>query len=102
MFYKIWVDDIRHPLNTDWLWCKTVNQAKNLVEILENTKEEIVLIFVDHDAGDFAVDGGDYIKLLDYLERVMISIPIRIHSMNPVGRENMRAIIRRNGWKEIL
>ena len=46
--------------------------------------------------------GGDYIKILDFLERVMISIPIRIHSMNPVGRENMRAIIRRNGWTEVI
>jgi hypothetical protein len=30
------------------------------------------------------------------------SYPIRIHSMNPVGRENMRAIIRRNGWTEVM
>lgn len=22
--------------------------------------------------------------------------------LNPVGRENMRAIIRRNGWKEVM
>lgn len=27
--------------------------------------------------------------------------PIRIHSMNPVGRENMRRIIKRNGWTEV-
>ena len=46
--------------------------------------------------------GGDYIKLLDWLEETGRNYPIRIHSMNSVGRENMRAIIRRNGWKEIL
>ena len=28
--------------------------------------------------------------------------PIRIHSQNPVGVQNMRAIIHRNGWKEIF
>ena len=27
--------------------------------------------------------------------------PIRIHSMNPIGVENMRRIIKRNHWKEI-
>lgn len=57
---------------------------------------------VDHDAGDHATDGGDYIKLLDWLEETGRNYPIRIHSMNLVGRENMRAIIQRNGWKEIL
>ena len=27
--------------------------------------------------------------------------PIHIHSQNPVGVENMRAIIKRNGWEEV-
>lgn len=45
--------------------------------------------------------GGDYIKLLDYLEETERNYPIRIHSMNPVGVENMRRIIRRNGWTEV-
>lgn len=62
---------------------------------------QIELIDIDHDAGDFAVDGGDYIKLLDWLEETGRNYPIRIHSMNPVGVANMRAIIERNGWKEI-
>ena len=29
-----------------------------------------------------------------------MSYPIRIHSMNPVGVENMRRIIKRNHWEE--
>ena len=57
---------------------------------------------MDHDAGDFRLDGGDYIKLLDWLEERGSCYPIRIHSMNPVGVENMRAIIRRNNWEEIV
>lgn len=47
------------------------------------------------------VDGGDYIKLLDWFEETGRNYPIHIHSMNPVGVENMRRIIKRNGWKEI-
>ena len=45
--------------------------------------------------------GGDYIKLLDWLEETGRNYPIRIHSMNPVGVENMRRIIERNGWTEV-
>jgi len=63
--------------------------------------EDIEIIDIDHDAGDYATDGGDYIKLLDWFEETGRSYPIRIHSMNPVGVQNMRAIIQRNDWKEI-
>lgn len=62
----------------------------------------IEVIDIDHDAGDFASDGGDYIRLLDWLEATGRNYPIRIHSANPVGVQNMRAIIRKNGWKEVF
>ena len=58
----------------------------------------IELIDLDHDAGDYAKDGGDYIKLLDWLEETGRNYPIRIHSMNVVGRENMLRICRKNNW----
>ena len=64
-------------------------------------ENEIELIDIDHDAGDYAIFGGDYIRLLDWLEETGRNYPIRIHSMNPVGVANMRAIIQKNGWKEI-
>lgn len=63
--------------------------------------KHIELIDIDHDAGDYAKDGGDYIKLLDWLEETGRNYPIRIHSENAVGIANMRRIIQRNGWKEI-
>lgn len=77
-----------------------------LKPIPENIQKEIdkmtiELIDIDHDAGDYALDGGDYIKLLDWLEETGRNYPIHIHSMNPVGIENMRRIIQRNGWKEV-
>ena len=61
----------------------------------------IELIDVDHDLGDYAADGGDGVKLLDWLEETGRNYPIRIHSMNVVGVANMRRIIERNGWKEV-
>ena len=62
----------------------------------------IELIDVDHDLGDYAADGGDGVKLLDWLEETGRDYPIRIHSQNPVGAANMRRIIQKNNWKEVF
>lgn len=98
---KIWVDDVR-PAPNDYYWCKTVNSVKRLLcnaHIINCY--DIVVIDLDHDAGDYAKEGGDYIKILDWLEETGRRYPIHIHSMNPVGVANMRAIIQKNGWQEI-
>jgi hypothetical protein len=39
--------------------------------------------------------------VLEFLEYNGFNYSIRLHSQNPVGVENMRRIIERNGWKEI-
>lgn len=99
---KLWLDDIR-PAPEGYIWCKSVNEAKKEIGITELVYGgcNIELIDIDHDAGEYAFDGGDYIKLLDWFEITGRNYPIRIHSQNPVGVENMRRIIERNGWKEI-
>ena len=101
---KLWVDDVRSApgdMFHEWVWGPSVNVAKTIIEVQEKVNKPIELIDIDHDAGDFAPDGGDYIKLLDWLEETGRNYPIRIHSMNSVGVANMRAIIERNGWIEI-
>ena len=104
---KLWIDDLR-PAPDGYFWCRTVDDAKYMISkyservIGDHIRyDEIELIDIDHDAGDYAIFGGDYIKLLDWLEETGRNYPIRIHSMNPVGVANMRAIIQRNGWTEI-
>ena len=104
---KLWVDDVR-PAPEGYIWCKSVYAAKYAIQAEEDysrtfSKDNygIELIDIDHDAGDYAENGGDYIKLLDWLEETGRNYPIRIHSMNPVGIANMRAIILRNGWTEV-
>ena len=121
---KLWIDDVR-PAPEGYIWCKSVYNARITIEEAEHLKEyhtnkisphrlngnlkhvrkvqhyTIELIDIDHDAGDYASDGGDYIKLLDWLEETGRNYPIRIHSQNPVGVQNMRRIIERNGWKEV-
>ena len=87
------VDDVR-PAPNGYIWCKTVNEAKKVIQDNEEIynsilnkirvgiindeiekgsveehelwekadQQEITLIDIDHDAGDFVEDGGDYIK----------------------------------------
>ena len=62
------------------------------------TSQTIELIDCDHDLGDYASDGGDGIKLLDWLLERGTLYPIALHTMNTVGRENMRRMLQRY-WK---
>lgn len=100
---KLWVDDIR-PAPDGYKWAKSVHEA--IIHICQMTRPDgthkIEVLDLDHDAGDYAWQGGDYIALLDWMEMKGINdIPIHLHTMNPVGRENMRRIILWNGWKQI-
>lgn len=113
---KLWVDDLR-PAPSGYVWVKSVNEAKaailNFEEQKENALDEwdippievweatIEVINIDHDAGDYYKDGGDYIEILNWLELTKRNYPIHIHSMNVVGVQNMRAIIKKNEWREI-
>ena len=98
---KLWVDDVR-PAPKGYIWVKSVNEAKSVILDTEfHSWDRPTIIDIDHDAGDYAKDGGDYVKLLDWLEETGRNYRIRLHSMNPVGVQNMRAIIQRNGWTEI-
>ena len=110
---KIWVDDIR-PAPEGYVWCKSVNETITIIKMYSafidtiskyieepQTLPWIDEVNIDHDAGEYADCGGDYIKILDWMEKHHIKIPIHIHSQNPVGVENMRRIIERNGWTEV-
>lgn len=101
---KIWVDDIR-PAPEGYKWAKSVQEAK--IHICQMSKPDgthnVDVLDLDHDAGDFYYLGGDYIELLNWMEEKGINdIPIHIHSMNPVGRQNMIRICQRNGWEIVV
>ena len=90
------------PAPEGYIWVRSVDEAKKVIrEVDDKFWDSCELIDVDHDAGAYAAYGGDYIKFLDWLEETGHNYPIRIHSMNVVGVENMRRIIQKNGWKEI-
>ena len=109
---KLWIDDVR-PAPEGYVWIKSVYNAWRTICRYTSDIEEIAL---DHDAGEYVFEGGDYIKILEKLESCChstnaieraywlercIRFRFSFHSMNPVGVANMRAIIERNGWKEI-
>lgn len=95
---KIWLDDMR-PMPSGYTHhAYSVNQAKDMIkraESLFELGEKIELIDLDHDLGDYANDGGDGIKLLDWLAERETFYPVRLHTANPVGRNNMQRLIDR-------
>lgn len=107
---KLWIDDCR-PAPDGYVWLKSTNEALRFIVAHYNDIEEISF---DHDAGEYVRDGGDYIEILDELERLSYSsrwsyVPkhlcekskFHLHTANPVGAANMRRIIQKNGWREI-
>ena len=74
---------------------------KTIKKIIKCEKEYAVIdeINCDHDLGDYASDGGDGIKLIDWLVKRKTYYPVKLHTMNPVGHENMQREIDRY-WNE--
>ena len=95
---KLWLDDLR-TAPEGFVHVKSVNQAIKEIEKCNKEGETIELLDLDHDLGDYAEDGGDAIKLLDYLVERKTFYPIKIHTANPVGRANMQRMIERY-WPE--
>ena len=86
---KLWLDE----------GAKSVNEAKKLIQEAEHNGIEIEALDLDHDLGDYADQGGDAIRLLDWLAERGTFYPVEIHTANPVGRANMERILARY-WGE--
>ncbi len=91
---KIYLDDLRE-VPEGYIGAHSVNEAIALIEEVENKGGNIALLDLDHDLGDFAKDGGDAIKLLYFLIERETFYPVTIHSANPVGVQNMQALVDR-------
>ena len=95
---KLWLDDLR-PVPYGDEGAKSVNEAKKLIQEAEHNGIEIEALDLDHDLGDYADQGGDAIRLLDWLAERGTFYPVEIHTANPVGRANMERILARY-WGE--
>jgi hypothetical protein len=63
---KIYLDDVRRAPD-GYIWTRSVNETKDLIVQLEESGEKIEVLDLDHDLGEFSVDSGDAINLLDFL-----------------------------------
>ncbi|SFS32569.1 hypothetical protein SAMN02910357_00142 [Succinivibrio dextrinosolvens] len=91
---RIWLDDERAAPD-GYVHCHSVNEAINQIEFYEQKRVTIELLDLDHDLGDYAKDGGDAIKLIDWLCERNTFYKIVLHTANPVGRANMMRTINR-------
>ena len=86
---KLWVDDIR-PAPSGYILCRSVKDAIALLKTGSVTDLDL-----DHDLGSYAIHGGDAINILDWCVQNEYFPRVRLHTMNPVGRQNMQRILDR-------
>lgn len=95
----LWLDDVRptgagiyelHNFN-----CRvahSVNEAKKIIREAEGNGQDRFILELDHDLGDYASDGGDGYKLVEWLietGRNTNHYIVQCHSANPVGRAHI-------------
>ena len=96
---KIWLDDIRiPPMQFGWKWARTVNECITFIQ----EGEELEIISLDHDLGEFRAGGYTEVELtgMDVLwflagdkrwpEKLLI------HSANPIGKSKMKEFVLTN------
>jgi len=111
---RVYLDDIRTPIENDWIVCRDYNEFVNKVS--EIGLENIYMMSLDHDLGETAI--REYFKnvsknyILDYnnihektgydcakwlVDQSMekdIDLPlVLVHSANPIGSANIMGYI---------
>ena len=98
---KIWVDDIRpKPDDYDFRVKSVFGFIYLLGKLSVAQRDNPILLNLDHDAGEYVAEGGDYIKILEFLDANLTgagcpvdTVRVCFHSGNPVGVKNMRRIV---------
>lgn len=103
MGIKIWVDDIRPKPSEFQIRFKSVHDTLCFLRgmLVNKSIDDIEMMSLDHDAGEYYEDGGDYINILDWMAEHDVKIPCYLHTGNPVGRDNMRRLMKRYGIPEV-
>lgn len=91
----IFLDDIRNPPDDGHLWkiARDVDSAMRFLFEAWFVRSDDIVLSLDHDLGEDTPTGYD---LVNHIECAIASQPyfrpkleMRIHSANPVGRQNM-------------
>ena len=95
----IYVDDIRSPIEkrNDLVICRNYTEA---ITIIDQCIEEgrSFIIDLDHDLGE-EKSGYDIAKYI--VEQQYMDCSFKVHSANPVGRENIRQLVTHYGYEYI-
>jgi hypothetical protein len=90
---KLFLDDVRTPPDNTWIVLRNYSEA---VQFIANKGVPDIISF-DHDLGE-EESGYDFAKWLvqKHLDGDIdiLNIEIRIHSANPVGRENIQGLFK--------
>ena len=74
---KLWIDDVR-PAPEGYRWVKSVHEAKVVCCQLIDPKKVLHIdeFNLDHDAGDYAYLGGDYIEFLKVVKQKVLLLKL--------------------------
>jgi hypothetical protein len=106
MSYNLYLDDIRIPKEGNWHIVRSYNAFVGIIKIKGNPD----LISFDHDLADIHYDPTSYRESFEYHEETgydcakwylnyitennLPCAQILIHSMNPVGTENIKSLFK--------
>lgn len=94
MAYKIFLDDERYPVTTDWIVCR------NMVEFTQTIRDKGMPFYIsfDHDLGENEPTGYDIVKWLVEMDldgHISIKdLEFYVHSQNPVGKQNIEKYLK--------
>ena len=94
---RIFLDDERDPVDSDWIVVRSVEEAQKTC--YDKSLGTITEISLDHDLGEGGT-GKDFVNWLICADnagqcgRLPDDVKFRIHTQNPVGRDNMAATLR--------
>lgn len=94
MTWKLFLDDERDPVFTDWIVCRTAAEAQYLC-CKNGTPTAMSL---DHDLGFEQPTGYDFVKWIveQWLDNKLTmpeGFEYYVHSQNPVGAKNINSLL---------
>lgn len=96
---KIWLNDLRQPL-PEYVWVRSVGEAKRVICDCEKAGIPIEELSLDYDLGEYELDGGKGLRLLEWLASRGSFYPCEVNSSHIYGRPLMEKYIADNWPKQ--
>lgn len=94
--YRMFIDDVRNPIEEDWVVVRSSNEA---LEYVQNNGMPSFISF-DHDLGGDDTTMVFLRKLVDLWNGDDLPPDYKVHSANPVGSKNIVSFM--ESWKKSL